>query len=135
MHGLQEIIFLNRNNRQVAARQNASDPGHNNARRAEKDLSEALNFLDAVLSSLDECETCPEKAECESAAAENKATRFPRDFSVIRHADEAWVLPLTSQGQTVAAKVIPAGTRRYGLHYILTGEEGLAIANSIASAS
>ena len=38
-------------------------------------------------------------------------------------------------GQTIAAKIIPPGTRRYGLHYILTGEEGLAIAASIEAAN
>lgn len=123
MHGLQTIVFLNRNNQEGAALANARDPGHNEQRRAEADLQEALSFLEAVMQDLG------------TEEARQVSAPFPPDFSVIRHADEAWVLPLTSQGQTIAAKVIPAGTRRYGLHYILTGEEGLAIADSIKSAN
>lgn len=131
MHGLLEIQFLNRNNREAAATNNARDPGHSQQRRAEADLAAAVANLFAITGGDDAvCEACPEKAECHTPVG----TRFPRDFSVIRHSDEAWVLPLTSNGQTIAAKIIPDGTRRYGLHYILTGEEGLAIADSIASA-
>lgn len=131
MHGLLEIQFLNLNNREAAATNNARDPGHSQQRRAEADLEEALGHVASALFGRDACETCPEKAECHAPVD----TRFPRDFSVIRHADEAWVLPLTSNGQTIAARVFPAGTRRYGLHYILTGEEGLAIADSIQAAN
>ena len=123
MHGLQTIVFLNRNNREVAAHQNASDPGRNQQRRAEADLQEALSFLDTVMQDLG------------TEEARQVSVPFPPDFSVIRHTDEVWVLPLTSNGQTIAAKIIPPGTRRYGLHYILTGEEGLAIAASIEAAN
>jgi len=125
MHGLQTIVFLNQNNR-ARAHLNATDPGHREQRRAEADLAEALKFLDAVIG------PAPDGG---GQLGDQQRLNFPPDFSVTRHADEAWVLPLTSNGQTLAAKIIPPGTRRYGLHYILTGEEGLAIADSIRAAN
>lgn len=149
MHGLLEIVFLNNANREARAHLNASDPGRKEQRRAEADLAEAIARISGALFGQadeqpeNECDGCPaiDLGLCDGKGSENaapvtgKANRFPPDFSVIRHADEVWVLPLTSTGQTIAAKIIPEGTRRYGMHYILTGDEGFAIAASIEAAN
>lgn len=139
MHGLQTIVFLSRSNSEAAAHLNASDPGRNEQRRAEADLAEALARIANDVFSAGPCDGCPDMEECDAEGASvteapQTVRRFPPDFSVIRHGDAAWALPLTANGRTVAGKVIPTGTPRYGLHYILTGTEGLAIAASLEAA-
>jgi hypothetical protein len=123
MHGLQTIIFLNANNREAAATRNARDPGHNETRRAEADLADALAGLNALLSGDPEPESSPQVS-------------FGTDFVFQVHGTEGWLLPISHRGREIASRIFPDGFRRYGLHYILdlATERDDAILQSIHAA-
>lgn len=121
MHGLQTLVYLNQNN-QAKHDQNARDPGNALGRRSHEALQEAVSRIDAAF------------RETVTGKQVQKTVPFPPDFSIIRHTDEYWVLPLTVKGRTIAGKMIPENTRRYGLHYILEGDLGKAIVDSIQAA-
>jgi len=107
---------------------NAADPGNIRAARAQADLDEAMRNLGRALAeavAVDE----------EAGPTTQRRLNFPPDWSITRHADAYWALPLTITARTVAASIIPAGTPRYGLHYILEGEVGAAIAESLIAAN
>lgn len=106
MHGLRTIIFLNRNNREAAARLNASDPGHRETRRAEDDLAEAVARALVPEAGADQGTTSP-------------TTEFGHDFFFQVHGTEGWLLPISNRGRDICNRMFPAGSRRYGLHYIL----------------
>lgn len=119
MHGLCTLAYLNAN-ANAAAEQNARDPGQNNARRAHAEMSEALSRV---------------IFEAAAAVATETPRNFPPEFSITRHGDNHWVLPLTGTARNVCDAVMPAGTPRYGLHYILHADElGNAIVESLRAA-
>jgi len=135
MHGLPTLTFLNaRYHEQHMS--NAADPGNVRAARAQANLDEALNNL---ARSLDDAiaadEAVTEVVAGVAEASQQRRLNFPPDWSITRHADAYWALPLTITARTVAASIIPAGTPRYGLHYILEGEVGAAIAESLIAAN
>lgn len=131
MHGIEGIIAINANP-DALARLNAADPGRKQARTAEDDLNQALDNLVAALAPVISCQAEP---TAHTGGIAQSTTPFPPLFSIVWHDEEAWVLPLNVRGLQAAEKAIPAGTRRYGLHYILEGEAGLAIAHSLAQMS
>ena len=122
MHGLQTIVFLNNANREAKAFLNATDPGHNQQRRAEADLATALDGVVTALNTL-----------TGGGVDEASELKAPSDFKITRHGSEFWVLPLTSFAQTAASRLTPPGTRRSGLFFILEGKDGQAIADTLAS--
>jgi hypothetical protein len=127
MHGLSTLTFLNdRYHEQHTS--NAADPGRVRDARAQNDLDRALENLSR---SIDEVIAADQGAVPE----QQRRLNFPPDWSITRHADAYWALPLTVTARTVAASIIPAGTPRYGLHYILEGEVGAAIAESLIAAN
>lgn len=131
MHGIEEIIAIN-NNAAARTRLNAADPGRSRDRAADENLSKALdNLAEAIVPYLDLAAANVSLAS-HSVGVLGDTAPFPPMFSIVWHAEEAWVLPLNARGLQTAEKAIPPGTRRYGLHYILEGEEGLAIAHSLA---
>lgn len=127
MHGLNTLSYLNAN-ADAAAHARAADPGRVGARSAESRLMEALAHVADVL------EAIAEEADSPQVEAVRRA-RAP-EWSVARHGDEFWVLPLTGQARTLAQAIIPPGTRRYGMHYILPADDlvNQAIIESIQEA-
>lgn len=130
MHGIEGIIAINATPATLD-RLNAADPGRKQARTAEDDLNQALDNLVAALAPV----IGGQAESMDLVAHAQPTTPFPPLFSIVWHDEEAWVLPLNVRGLQAAEKAIPAGTRRYGLHYILEGEAGLAIAHSLAQMS
>lgn len=115
MHGLRTLSYLNAAASQ-RARDNAADPGHSRQRAAEERLTEALNHVADVLADV--------AAEIDAAELESVVRRArPPEWSVARHGDEYWVLPLTGQARALAEAIIPPRTRRYGMHYILPADD------------
>lgn len=134
MHGIEGIIAINANT-PTTARLNAADPGRSRARTAEEDLNQALDNLVLALAPVINGQADSVCAAAQTGGIVQSSTLFPPMFSIVWHPEEAWVLPLNVRGLQAAEKAIPPGTRRYGLHYILEGEEGLAIAHSLAQMS
>ena len=135
MHGLSTLTFLNdRYHEQHMS--NARDPGNVRAARAQVNLDEATRNLALAL---DRAIAADDAAAGilggVAEASQQRRLNFPPDWSITRHADAYWALPLTVTARTVAASIIPAGTPRYGLHYILEGEVGAAIAESLIAAN
>lgn len=130
MHGLKTLSYLN-GNREAAEHAHAADPGRNAARAAEERLVEALAH---VANSLEEYAMLADAEPGPQVEAIRRA-RAP-EWSVTRHGDEYWALPLTAQARTVAQAIIPPGTRRYGMHYILAADDPVnqAIIESIQEA-
>lgn len=129
MHGLNTLSYLNAN-AEAAAHNRAADPGNTRARSAEARLMEALAHVADVLEYIAE--------EADTPQAENiRRARAPApEWSVVRHGDEYWVLPLTGQARSLAQAIIPPGVRRYGMHYILPADDlvNQAIIESIQEA-
>jgi hypothetical protein len=130
MHSLRTMAFLH-DNLASQARMNATDPGRIAARAAEERLVEALAY---VANSLEEYAVLADAEPGPQVEAVRRA-RAP-EWSVTRHGDEFWALPLTAQARTVAQAIIPPGTRRYGMHYILAADDlvNQAIIESIQEA-
>lgn len=130
MHSLRTMAFLH-DNLAGQARMNATDPGRIAARAAEERLVEALAY---VANSLEEYAVLADAEPGPQVEAVRRA-RAP-EWSVTRHGDEYWALPLTAQARTVAQAIIPPGTRRYGMHYILPVDDlvNQAIIESIQEA-
>lgn len=135
MHGIEGIIAINAN-AATQARLNAADPGRKQARAAEDDLNQALDNLVAALAPVINGQAGSMAiAAAHTGGIVKASSPFPPLFSIVWNGEEAWVLPLNTRGLQAADKAIPPGTRRYGLHYILEGEAGLAIAHSLAQMS
>jgi len=126
MHGLQTMAYLN-GNFQAQQHRRAADPGNNEQRSAADRLASALAYVADIL---DEA-----AIEADQACAGIRRARAP-EWSVQRHGDEWWVLPLSVTARTNAQAIIPAGSRRYGMHYILSADDLLTgpILESIAEA-
>jgi hypothetical protein len=101
------------NNAVGAAEQRARDPGNRQQRDAENRLAEALAY---VAEALDEV-----TQHTEERASIQRARQ--RDWSVIQHSNDFWVLPITAAARGLAAAIIPLGTPRYGMHYILPADD------------
>ena len=127
MHSLRTMAFLH-DNLAAQARMNAADPGRTEATAAQARLMYALAHVADVL------EAFAEEADSPQVEAVRRA-RAP-EWSVARYGDEFWVLPLTGQARTLAQAIIPPGTRRYGMHYILPADDlvNQAIIESIQEA-
>lgn len=127
MHSLRTMAFLH-DNLAAEERARAADSGNAQARAAEERLVEALAHVADVL------EAFAEEADSPQVEAVRRA-RAP-EWSVARYGDEFWVLPLTGQARTLAPAIIPPGTRRYGMHYILPADDRVnqAIIESIQEA-
>lgn len=127
MHSLRTMAFLH-DNLASQARMNAADPGHTATLAAERRLTEALASLAYALEDL--------ATEADSPQVEAVRRARAPEWSVARHGDEYWVLPLTGQARTLAQAIIPPGTRRYGMHYILPADDPVnpAIIQSILEA-
>jgi hypothetical protein len=133
MHGLNTLSFLNdRHHERMTS--NARDPGGRRARAAEAEIEDyadrafAAGFAAAVVAG-----TLPPDFGDRDVDARQRSLNFPPNWSITRHGDEYWVLPLTVVARSAADAVIPEGTRRYGMHYILEGEIGEAIAASLSA--
>lgn len=127
MHSLRTMAFLH-DNLASQARMNAADPGRTEATAAEARL------MDALAHAADALEDLAAAADSPQVEAVRRA-RAP-EWSVTRHGDEYWALPLTGQARTLAQAIIPPGTRRYGMHYILAADDlvNQAIIESIQEA-
>lgn len=127
MHGLKTMAFLH-DNQAAAAHQRAADPGNTQARAAEERLMEALNHVADVIEEIAQ--------EADSPQVESIRRARQPEWSVGRHGDEWWALPVTAQARTTALAIIPTGTRRYGMHYILDANDPVhqAIVESILEA-
>lgn len=141
MHSLRTMAFLH-DNLASQARMNAADPGRTEATAAEARLMDALahvadaeaRLMDARAHVADALEDLAAEADIPQVEAVRRA-RAP-EWSVTRHGDEYWALPLTGQARTLAQAIIPPGTRRYGMHYILAADDlvNQAIIESIQEA-
>lgn len=127
MHSLRTMAFLH-DNLASQARMNAADPGRTEATAAEARLMDALAHVADALEDL--------ATEADSPQVEAVRRARAPEWSVTRHGDEFWALPLTGQARTLAQAIIPPGTRRYGMHYILAADDlvNQAIIESIQEA-
>ena len=127
MHSLRTMAFLH-DNLASQARMNAADPGHTEATAAEARLMDALAHVADALEDL--------ATEADSPQVEAVRRARAPEWSVTRHGDEFWALPLTGQARTLAQAIIPPGTRRYGMHYVLAADDlvNQAIIESIQEA-